>query len=1387
MSRDVEQLFHETWLGEAQPLFGLTFTVPVLCDGGAMLRLSSAQAEEFFEYAPATAKGEHRLTSLRELLTGFLGWTESELPSADSLPDDLVLRIAEEGTELRPDFAVGYGRNAPARSEEATVSGEQTPASRAGAAFQLLAWELPAGLSMDSAESETSEWHYPPTAKMERLLRETRVPIGLLSNAETVRLLYCPTEGSTGWISFPVGFMATPPGRDMLSAFRELLHADRVLGSAAETPTTLQLLADSRERQADVTTKLGGQLLDALQILLQGFEAAAHRDGDEILRDALAQEGNHVYEGLLTVMLRLVFGLAAEDRGLVPAEHPVYVGHFSVGGLYDELAADEAIYADTMEQRFGAWARLVMLFRALYFGVELPAQAGEPGVPALTMQPHRGRLFNPANYAFLEGARQTVGTPLTADARAQARIPSISDGVVLRILRRLLYLDGQRLSYGSLNVEVLGGVYEGLMGFAVERRTGPSVCLRPNRVWVSPHELLEQASAVRVRWLKDAGVPDAAAKRIGDAVDAALKESGDDAAALEEAVLVALRRESIVPRRKASRREADTEEAEVATGRLVIQPGEERRRTSTHYTPQSLSAPIVAKTLEPLLAAMRAKAKEEDPAREDPQPSSDALLSLKICDPAMGSGAFLVEACRFLAKQVHAAWVREGKLASMIALADPDDVVHRDPELLAQRMVAQRCLYGVDKNPLAVELGKLSLWLLTLSRGQTFTFLDHCLKAGDSLVGLDRDQILAMDWEVSADGKAETGGKKKRKSKKKGGADDLTLDLFAEQAQRAFAKAMAARRKLADLARSGDRGRTEEEQHALHVEAEAALERLRDVADVVVSAFFWPHDEPGKLTPEFLFEGKKPKDKDRRACLQRLRHELNEWLGNAEQPNLPRGLDVRRALVRECIRPMHWHLEFPEVFDDGREDPLAREVKGKVWMDAVVGNPPFAGKNRTIRTHGPHYLAYLLSEFRPSHGNSDLSAYFLRRCYWLLGEHGSVGLIATNSIGQGDTRESGLRPLIVEGARIYSADCDVRWPTEGADVTASIVHLAAGSLAEGPQKTTLNGELVDQINTRLQPKAEPSASALKSRQGLCFVGSYPSGAGFVLSSGERDALIRQDPQNEKRVARYLSGEEFNNNPTQTSDRFIIDFGELSLDDAERWPQLVSILRERVKPERETNKRKARREKWWRFAERASDMYLAIESLERCLATRLTSKHRAFEFVCPRQVIDQTLVVVASSSMADFGFLQSRIHEVWALENGGAALRVDPRYSGRRCFETFVVPGPPCDEVEIAARTLREARADFMVATQQGLTKTYNALKNPEEMLPDILHLRRLHEDLDRAVLTAYGQSDIEVPPYCGASPEAVQRFEDGVLDFLFSLNEERATEEAREGARARIG
>jgi hypothetical protein len=250
---------------------------------------------------------------------------------------------------------------------------------------------------------------------------------------------------------------------------------------------------------------------------------------------------------------------------------------------------------------------------------------------------------------------------------------------------------------------------------------------------------------------------------------------------------------------------------------------------------------------------------------------------------------------------------------------------------------------------------------------------------------------------------------------------------------------------------------------------------------------------------------------------------------------------------------------------------------------------------------------------------------------------------------------------------------------------------------------------------------------------------------------------------------------------------VINFGDMSLDEAEAWPALLKIIRIKVKPERDANNREARRKFWWKFAERAAGLYEALAPLDRCIATAMVTKHLNFSFVSSRQILDQKVVVIVDDRFTIWSVLQSRIHAFWARLHS-STLEDRLSYSPSDAFGTFPFP----DESTLAANTpleavakrLYENRAAYMVATDQGLTKTYNALTDPTNSDPELVNLRRLHEQLDRAVLDAYSQTRIDVPPYAGASAEQIERFRDQVLDFLFARNALLAKREAAARARA---
>jgi hypothetical protein len=1339
---DLHTRFHEAWLGMVQPTEGLVVSVPVLVDAQCMERHGPGLQERLRELCPVfdaesgvmleqevqakgrkkretleqkLREGRRRYRDLGDLVREFLEWPDDRIDEGEALPENLSRYIAEGHQTIRPTMGLRRLEGSEDEGSKDGVPDIETPESEAGKGYVALVWELPAGLAFDKPETETGDWRYPPAAKFDRLLRACRVPIGFLTNGEAVRLVYAPHGEATGSITFDLTDMGETLGRPILDAFVMLAHGYRFFG-VAEAEALPALLRVSRDRQANVTNTLAGQVFEALDLLLRGFEAAARRDARADLRalleladgddpDVRRSRDDHLYGGLLTVLLRLVFLLYAEDRELLPTDNEHYLKSLSLSQLFEDLQRDHGAFPDTMNRRFGAWPRLLALFRCIYDGVE----HGDCQIPR-----RRGELFDPSRFPFLETwGLPTSAVPGSPGDRAATEVPTIDDETVYRVLERLMILEGQRLSYKVLDVEQIGSVYEALMGYGVVSFVSPAVCCPQPKsvggVWIEAAAVLEQKPGNRAKFLREQyGV----AKNRATKIAKELKAAGDEAGVLEALEKISLKKAKGVKGRR-------------VVGQLALQPGEERRRTSSHYTPRSLSEPIVRRTLEPLLVAMS----------ETGEPSSDQLLSLKICDPAMGSGAFLVEACRFLGDHVVAAWEREGQV-DKIASAKEDVVVH------ARRLVAQRCLYGVDKNPFAVSLAKLSLWLVTLARDEPFTFVDHCLRHGDSLVGLSFEQIKAFHWKP-----------------------DAQMDFIEKELETCVEESVALRQQILELAGDSSPGVTRLKEQLLW-DANDALARVRLIGDLVVGAFF----EHGK-------------DKERKATRTRRLDLVRGWL--AEGGDVPEELRVMAERVRAEIPVFHWTVEMPEVFYGERGDPLDDgQVNRAALMDAFVGNPPFLGGRRISGTLGDNYSSWL-EQTHDASKNSDLCSHFFRTAGDLLGHHGTIGLVATNTIAQGDTRASGLKVLLARGHRIYNATRSLLWPGSAA-VAVSIVHLAKGAVPI--DRRLLDGEYCTQINSRLRPTPErPDPVSLRANQNKAFQGCVVRGAGFVLAESERDNLVNASARNSEVIKPFLGGEEVNTHPRQEFHRWIINYRDLSLDTAATWPEVLSLVEERVRPERE-KARGAMRQPWWQLWRPRPTLYNELAGKSRCLVASIVTKHLTFSFQPTDRVFSHRLYVFPFEANAHFALLQSRIHIPWAWLLS-STLEERLNYSASDCFETFPFPPPetlrPDGPLNHIGRQLYEARAARMVAQEQGLTTTYNQLKDPDCTDPEIQNLRDLHLAMDRAVLAAYGWDEIDPPPYTDpvtpADHRAKEAFEDEVIDRLFALNAERAAEERIRG------
>jgi hypothetical protein len=303
----------------------------------------------------------------------------------------------------------------------------------------LLVENLPLGTDLDAHRTEDeSGWKASHSSKFERLLRGTKVPIGLLSNGTQLRLIYAPHGETSGSITFPVAAMTEVAGRSILAALHMLLDRYRLLAAPTEYRLPA-LLARSREYQSRVSAALAQQVLDSLDELQRGFQAANERTARELLRSVLAERPDDVYAGLLTVLMRLVFLLFAEDRGLMPRANSTFATMRSMDSSNVCVVTTSTI-PDTMDQRYGAWAQLLAVFRSVYHGSRHPR---------LHMPPRHGHLFDPNRFAFLDG-----------HTTAESRVPLVSDGTIFRIHEKLLILGGERLSYRTLDVEEIGSVWD---------------------------------------------------------------------------------------------------------------------------------------------------------------------------------------------------------------------------------------------------------------------------------------------------------------------------------------------------------------------------------------------------------------------------------------------------------------------------------------------------------------------------------------------------------------------------------------------------------------------------------------------------------------------------------------------------------------------------------------------------------------------------------------------------------------------------------------------------------------------------------------------------------------------------------------------------------------
>ena len=1129
-----------------------------------------------------------------------------------------------------------------------------------------------------------------PADLMVTYLRATGTPVGIVTNGERWMVVHAPVGQVSTFASWYARLWGQEP--ETLRAFVSLLGVRRLFGREGDRLPSL--FERSLEHQDEVTDALGEQVRRAIEVLVQAVDRADQDRNRELLKDVKPQE---LYEAGLTVMMRLVFLLAAEERGLLLLGEPRYDSFYAVSTLRMQLRAENE---EILERRRSAWSRLLAVFRAVFGGIEHPTLH----LPAMG-----GSLFDPDRFPFLEGRlkgstwRRHPAAPLPVD-----------DRTVLLLLEAIQTFGGRTLSYRALDVEQIGYVYEGLLERTVTRVHDLTLELERGAQAKDPKVTIGELESARMDG--DDAVVALLVERtrkpessIRNAIDRDLD------ARLEARLLTASRgdvelRDRLKPYGWLIRTDPWGYPLVHPKGAFVVVMGIDRRETGTHYTPKSLTEKIVEQSLTPLVY--------DGPAVGAPKESwtlkpPEALLDLKVCDPAMGSGAFLVQVCRFLSARLVEAWSIAENDGNVV---DIEGRVHRPganveplPSTLearaeqARRIVAERCLYGVDLNPLAVELAKLSLWLVTLAKGRPFGFLNHNLRCGDSLLGIDRiEQLTTLS--LSPD-------------------TERQMRLFGRAIEAAVLEAVELRLQLRDVP-------------------------IRDIRDIEAMAALDEQAQSKLRIPERLADGfigimlasdDKASIRSRLDALaveaDRVVNGDTETLAAIDRQSAK---DFARDVLDEHSRsPFHWPLEFPEVF-----------VRNSGGFHAFVGNPPFLGNRLWKGAHGPALQRTVQLVLGVAPGKVDLCVAFHRRASTLLSSHGSYGLLATSNIAEGSALSVGLERIATHGD-FYFTRKGLPWPGTASTVVA-IVCFWKGAWRGARD---CDGTDCARIGPRLQPEVaegwEPEAlndalfafAGVDNSKGLAFVitKSHPW---FERLRSEQDSRLRP----------YVTGDDITSSSLTRIERWALDIADLPLEQiAINWPVAHRFLEEVVKPTRTEEALKSYKgllSRWWQFWNHRADQMRRLRLSKHCVAFAKAAKY-AVCMIAPTDWIYTNKVALVEMSREDaHAVCLSSMFQFWIRNYSVRSLGRDNKtmtLSISEALATFPLPDKLVTSEAIgAAEEFQSLLVAWSERNSSGMTDAMNALHSPKNKDTEIRRLRELLECIDAGVTSAYDWSDLQL-------------------------------------------
>lgn len=1193
----------------------------------------------------------------------------------------------------------------------------------------------------DLRRTGSDGWAADAVDRTAALLREANISVGLVTDGRWWGIVSAVRDVTTASGIFDS--LIWREERDSRDAFLALTGLVSLAGGATEKrlPKLFELSVASAEA---ITEALGDQVRRAVELVLQAMSESHLRavaNGEE---SPLPDDSKQVYEAAVSVLMRVVFLLFAEERALLP-QHQMYRDSYAISGVRVDLehrAQNDS--EEALDHTWETWHRLLAASTAIFSG----ATFEDTRMPA-----YGGSLFDPARFPWLR----------TTNAQGQLSV-RVSDRVMLQVLKavQIAHVGGEarQLSFRDLDVEQIGYVYEGLLGYSAEYTQGVVVGLHGKSGYEPEIALTElrtiaDASTSGADFAKklidhlgrtQPNAKPATARQIAKAFEADDETNAADARTRLGFVLLGRTEfvDQLAPLHALIRNDLREFPYVVPEGGLVMTESPQRANTGTHYTPRSLAEEVVLHALEPIVFSPGPLDTEN---RDDwVLRSSTEILNLKVADIAVGSGAFLVAAARYLAERLIEARSKEGLSAAE----------NEDAKRWAIREVVARCLYGADINGMAVEMCKLSLWLVSMDPGKPFSFVDDRVFHGNSLLGVTSErQLRAQHIDPSHS--------RIRQQKL------LQLDVESD-----LARAAQLRRELSSgQVDDSDRMRSSRAKRKLLEESREVTARLRDVADGIIAVGLLEGGKPGK-------------------ALEGRYEELADALYTAYPPN---GSDDDRGRLEAILtagltptvdtgdarwKPLHWVIEAPDVIAD------------RGGFDAIVGNPPFLGGKKISSAMGDEVRSWLASRIADTTpGNADLVAYFFLRAEKLLRPgSGQFGLVATNTLAQGDTRDTGLTRMIGRGCVIRRSVQSASWPAKSANLEYAAVWGTLQPLAESV-KAIADGVAVNRISSLLEGEGRTHGAPirLEENRGHAFIGSNINGVGFTMEPHVAQEMLAEDGAYERVLKPYLSGEDLNSSCQGSASRWVVDFGDWPEAKAREYLGPFEYLEQGLKTYRLGLVKKPKLQtNWWQFERRAVKLYAAISNMSRVVALTLVSKSVMPMIVSSSQVFSHGVAVFATDDFADFAFLSSMPHQTWAISYG-STLETRVRYTPSDVIETLPRP-QSTNRMQGLGEVLDRERRTIMLGRSLGLTGLYNLVNDPTVTADtEVSRLREIHMDIDHAVMEAYGWTDVPLD-HGFHTYRQMERFTVSpaarveILDRLLEENHRRAALEAQNGGRA---